>query len=484
MNTTDLFPIARLVSFLKRCATIFKMAGVMFLVLLLLIPLGLIRSVLQERLGRRNEAIADITSSWGAPQQIVGPVLIVPYQHAVKSWKDQPAADGKIQRVEVVEWVVANACFLPSTFTVEGDIKPTTLHRGIYEAVVYHGRLALAAQFARPDFRSLRIEDKDVLWDDSVVAFAIPDLRGVKETLQLTWGKDRRPLLPGSKLRGFASGMFARVGGLREGDDPIPMRLELDLNGSGGLSFAPVGEKNTVKLSSPWPDPSFQGAFLPSERKVTTAGFEATWEVSDYGRGYAQQWTNPEATDALNPAAANASLFGVNFLAGIDAYRNVERAIKYGALFLTLVFAAFFLFEILSALRIHPFQYALVGGAFCLFYLGLLSLSEFVAFGLAYLVSAGTTTLLITFYCAKALHSGSRTAIVTGLLAAIYGFLYIALQLQDYSLLFGTAGLFAVLAVLIYLTRGIDWYARDQAGPPGAPPEKERAGSSSPGYSP
>jgi inner membrane protein len=332
----------------------------------------------------------------------------------------------------------------------------------------------LAAQFARPDFGSLRIEDKDVLWEDAVVAFAIPDLRGVKESLQLAWGTNSQPLLPGSKLPGFTSGVFARISGLREGNGLTPMRLELALNGSGGVSFAPVGEKNTVKLSSPWPDPSFQGAFLPSERKVTPNGFTATWEVSYYGRNYAQQWTDLDSSASLNPDSANASLFGVNFLAGIDAYRNVERAIKYGALFLTLVFAAFFLFEILSAIRIHPFQYALVGAAFCLFYLGLLSLSEFAAFGLAYLVSAGITTLLITFYCAKALHSGRRTAIVTGLLAAIYGFLYIALQLQDYSLLFGTTGLFVVLALLVYLTRGIDWYARDQASPPEVPPEEGR----------
>ena len=128
-----------------------------------------------------------------------------------------------------------------------------------------------------------------------------------------------------------------------------------------------------------------------------------------------------------------------------------------------LVFAAFFLFEVLSALRIHPFQYALVGAALCLFYLGLLSLSEFIAFGLSYLAAAAVTTLLIWFYCAKVLKSGRRTIIIAGLLAAIYGFLYVALQLQDYSLLFGTAGLFVVLAIVIYVTRNIDWYARDQA---------------------
>ena len=121
----------------------------------------------------------------------------------------------------------------------------------------------------------------------------------------------------------------------------------------------------------------------------------------------------------------------MNFLSGIDSYRNVECAIKYGVLFFVLVFAAFFLFEILSALKIHPFQYALVGAALCLFYLGLLSLSEFIAFGLAYLAAASTTTLLIWFYCANVLKSGRRTLIIVGMLAAIYSFLYVALQLQD-----------------------------------------------------
>ncbi len=128
-----------------------------------------------------------------------------------------------------------------------------------------------------------------------------------------------------------------------------------------------------------------------------------------------------------------------------------------------LIFAAFFLFEMLAALRIHPFQYAVVGAALCLFYLGLLSLSEFIPFSLAYLASAGATTLLICFHSAKMLKSGGRTFIVAGLLAGIYGFLYVALQLQDYALLLGTGGLFAVLAVVIWLTRNIDWYARDRA---------------------
>lgn len=465
MNDWKIPGVSEALAFLKRCATLFKMAGVTMLILLSLIPLGMIRSVLGERWERRNGAVAEITSSWGREQSIVGPVLIVPYRYAVKSWKERPGAEGRIEKVEVVETAVANAYFLPAKLAIDGDIKPTRLRRGIYQAVVYDGRLACSAEFARPDFASLRIEEKDVLWEDAVVTFAIPDLRGVKEALQLQWGGDSVPLSPGSKLKDFPSGVFARVSGLREATAPIQSHLALTLNGSGGIRFAPVGAQNVVNLASPWPDPSFQGAFLPAERKVTRDGFAATWQVSYYGRDYAQQWTDRDVSAGLNPTTAASSFFGVNFLSGIDAYRNVERAIKYGVLFLVLVFAAFFLFEVLSALRIHPFQYVLVGAAFCLFYLGLLSLSEFVSFGRSYFAAAAATTLLIWFYSLKVLKGGRRAFIIAGLLAAIYGFLYIALQLQDYSLLFGTAGLFVVLAVVIWLTRNIDWYARDQASP-------------------
>jgi len=154
----------------------------------------------------------------------------------------------------------------------------------------------------------------------------------------------------------------------------------------------------------------------------------------------------------------------VYFLSGIDSYRNVERAIKYGVLFLVLVFVVFFLFELLSGLQIHPFQYALVGAALCLFYLGLLSLSEFVRFGYAYLVSAALTSGLIWFYCVAALRSGRRAMILAALLVATYTFLYVTLQSQDYSLLIGTAGLFVALAAVFFLTRKIDWYHRDGAG--------------------
>ncbi|MHC1763453.1 MAG: cell envelope integrity protein CreD [Verrucomicrobiia bacterium] len=460
MNTPD---HVSLPDHLKSSSTLIKIAGVAVLILLLLVPLQMVRSVLRERLSRRNEAVASITSSWGRDQKLIGPVLVVPYQRAVKSWKERPNATGAIERFEAVDLIQATAYFLPTNLVVAGHLTPSKLHRGIYEAVVFRGELDISGQFAQPDFASLRIDEKSVLWNEALVAFAIPDLRGVKETLQMAWGRGSHPLLPGSKLKGFSSGVFTRVGDPRNLGASIPFRLRLALNGSGGMSIAPVGAQNQVRITSPWPDPSFVGAILPAQRQVSRNGFDASWQVSYYSREYGQQWTDQEPEAGLHPASADSSLFGVLLLSGIDAYRNTERAIKYGVLFIVLIFAAFFLFEILAALKIHPFQYAVVGAALCLFYLALLSLSEFISFGLSYLIAVAVTILLICFHSAKMLKSGTRTLIVAALLAAIYAFLYVALQLQDYALLLGTAGLFAILALVIVLTRNTDWYARDRA---------------------
>ena len=131
-------------------------------------------------------------------------------------------------------------------------------------------------------------------------------------------------------------------------------------------------------------------------------------------------------------------------------------------LIVALVFMAFFLFEVLARLRIHPFQYTLVGAALCLFFLALLSLSEFVAFGVAYAAAAAASTLLVSGYGVAVLHSGQRTALVAALLVTVYAFVYVILRLQDYSLLVGTAGLFLALGAVMWATRRVDWYARDQ----------------------
>ncbi|MEO7167002.1 MAG: cell envelope integrity protein CreD [Spartobacteria bacterium] len=454
-------PLPKTQPFLRRNSTLLKLFGVGVLILVMMIPLAMIRGVLSDRLERRDEAVSAITDSWGKEQNIIGPVLGVPFRYKFKSMKDTTMPDGHVERREVEEMLVANAFFLPEELNVVSDARTETLHRGIYDAAVFRAQVKLSGKFAPPDFGPLKIDLQDVLWKDAFVTLAVSDLRGTREGLVLDWNGAKHPLQPGSQLPGYTTGATA----LLAVDQPIAgasdFSIALDVNGSSGIYFAPFGVRNAAELKSNWPDPGFRGAFLPAERSVRPDGFDAKWKVSYYGRDYPQMWTSLAGNQRFNEKTVNASLFGADFLSILDAYRFVERSIKYGVLFLVLVFTTFFLFEVTARQKIHPFQYLMVGAALCLFYLLLLSISEFVGFGLAYLIAAVVSTVLITWYCNFFLGGGMRTLMIGAGLAGVYTFLYITLRQQDYALLMGAIALFVLLAVVMFVTRRVDWYARD-----------------------
>ncbi|HYK88316.1 MAG TPA: cell envelope integrity protein CreD [Acidobacteriota bacterium] len=441
----------------KHYSIVLKMGAIILLGLLLLIPLSMVNSLLSERLARRDDAVKEITSTWGNAQVIFGPVLIVPYNFIRKSFKDQ-IVNGLVERVEVSETAQARAYFLPATLKIDAHLTPSLLHRGIYEAVAYSGTTKITGRFDRPAFAEFQVNPQQILWEDAELAISITDLRGAKESMQVKLGDILIPLKPGARLAGFAGGVYARVKGLELQTGTIPFEMALTFNGSRSLRFVPVGANNDVQLASAWPDPGFQGAFLPTERRVGPDGFDAHWQVSYYGRSYPQQWTD------TNPVMGNAvmeSVFGVDLVTVVDSYRFVERSVKYGILLIALMFTAFFLFEVMTAVRIHPFQYTLVGIALCLFYLALLALSEVISFGPAYWTGAAAATIMISLYSAKALRGGRRAGVVAAGLSAVYAFMFVILRLQDYSLLIGTAGLFLVLGIVMYVTRNLDWYSRD-----------------------
>src|SRR5438034_1726031 len=208
-------------SFGKRHSTIIKLLGVGALVLVLLIPLMMITGVLNDRLMRRNEAVTEITSSWGKEQSVIGPVLGIPYQYKFKAVKEIAGPEGKIEKREVEETAVANAYFLPETLNISGDAQTQMLHRGIYEAAVFRAQVKLSGKFAPPDFGALKIDIKDVQWKDAFVTIAINDLRGTREGLVLDWGATKRPLLPGSQVSGYTTGATAMLGGDRPISAPV-----------------------------------------------------------------------------------------------------------------------------------------------------------------------------------------------------------------------------------------------------------------------
>jgi len=384
-----------------------------------------------------------------------------PYTYRYKTVKEVPLGGDKVERREVEETATANAYFLPETLNIAGDVQTQTLHRGIYDAAVFRAQVMLTGKFAPPDFGALKIDTKDVQWKDAFVSFAVNDMRGTREGIMLDWGGNKRPLLPGSQVPGYTTGATAMLGTDNPIGTAVDFSIAVDFNGSEGIFFAPFGVKNEATLKSNWPDPGFRGAFLPANRSVRSDGFDANWKVSYYGRDYPQQWSSRGGNERFNVKSVGSSRFGAQFLSILDAYRYVERSIKYGVLFLVLVFTTFFLFEVTARQKIHPFQYLMVGAALCLFYLLLLSISEFIGFGWAYLIASVASTLLTTWYCRFFLGGGLRTLMIGAGLAGVYTFLYITLRQQDYALLMGAIALFIVLAIVMYVTRKVDWYARD-----------------------
>ena len=447
--------INRIAHTTRRFSVLLKAAFIAGLVLVLLIPLFVVQAMVSERESRRAAVEAEIIQSRGGEQAVGGPVLTIPF---VVRTKD---AAGRV--VESTDRLHV----LPDALTVEGSVDAERRRRGIYEAVVYDTTLHVSGSYTVPDFAAWRVAAADVLWAEAILSVELPDQRGLKERVDLAWGRSTVGFRSGRPAIGMFSGSIeAPIGGLadRRPGDRIPFAFDLALTGGGSLSFLPLGDETTVRIESAWPGPSFTGAFLPSERTLSADGFTAAWKVPSMARPFPQAWRSGE----VDPGVLQASSFGASLMAPVDVYQKVTRSVKYGALFLLLPFLVFFLFEVLGGLRVHPLQYLLVGFAECLFYLLLLSLAEHLPFVAAYLAAAGAATLMVTLYASAVLGSWRRGILLAPSLAAAYGFLYATLQSEDFALLIGSVGLFAILALVMILTRRVDWYrvgSRPESGP-------------------
>ena len=434
-----------------------KLFAIAFLVLALWIALQCIDGVRRERASYRDQAEAEVAQTWGGEQTIAGPFLVVPFTYPVRTSREILNAHGVPTRTDEVKTAKASAYFLPAELQVDGQIDPTLRRRGIFTVPVYETQLHLRGQF-RVDPATIQVEGATFDWAHARAVWAVQNPRGLRTAPTLLWQNTPVVLEPGTPREEWGETLESSVlVDAKTPGAPLLFDLTMDLRGSTRLAVAPVGAQTEIALASTWPDPSFGGASLPVSRSVSAEGFKAKWEQAYFGRGYPQQWSDAGQT-AVSFSAIASSASEVRFLQPVDAYRLVERAIKYGVLFLVLVFANFFLFEVTARMRIHPLQYLIVGVALVLFFLGYLALSEFIAAGLAYAASAGVSTTLVTAYSACVLKTGRRSLVVGGTLAATYGYLYFILQLQDYALLAGTAALFLLLGIAMWATRKIDWY--------------------------
>ena len=451
-----------------RYSIMLRIFSIAILVLLLLIPASMIEDLIRERSSYRDAAIREVSSKWGEAQTIAGPVLTLPY---TTYFKDN---EGRV--TTATEY----AHFLPESLNVQAQLSPETRYRGIYDVVVYTTRLQCAGQFAYPDIALLNLDAANVQWDDAYVSIGISDLRGIEEAVTLRWQQQDYPFDPGvGSTDLFTTGISTPVR-LDSARRTLAYGFDATLKGSQSLQFMPLGRTTEVTVQSDWPNPSFDGAFLPDERTVNENGFTAHWQVLHLNRNFPQAWKGSQyrfASTNVSSAAgdyyydrpmevaaavsteASGYGFGVNLLRPVDEYQKAMRSAKYAILFIALTFLVFFFVETLNRKRIHPVQYLLVGLALCIFYALLVAISEQLSFNAAFLLSSVAVTALITLYCYSIFKQQRLTALVGLLLVLLYGFVFTLLQLQDYALLIGSIGLFAVLALVMYFSRKIDWYA-------------------------
>ncbi len=418
-----------------------KLILITILTLLMLIPMTMIRSIINEREMNRSETEFEVSDKWARQQTVTGPILSIPvlYQRIVN--EDESITYTK------------NLHILPNQLSINGHVTPETLKRGIYDITVYAGELDISGDFALARYKIDDENFKEIQWSNAFLTIGLSDLRGIRKSIPVKWNSTSVGIEPGSKIQQMiSSGVTIPVD-----IDPEQLRyafsVKLDIQGSENLSFIPLGNETRVALESNWQDPSFMGSFLPDHREVTKDGFSANWSILQLNRNYPQKWM-----DDTYASEMQASAFGVKLFNSLDDYQKSMRSAKYAVMTLALTFLIFFLTEVLNHRRIHPFQYTLVGLALCIFYVLLVSLSEHINFNVAYLISSIAIIAIITFYASYVFQSRKITVSLLTLLTAIYAFVFVTLQLTDYALLIGSIGLLAILSATMYYTRNINWY--------------------------
>ncbi|RJY10196.1 cell envelope integrity protein CreD [Aurantiacibacter aquimixticola] len=438
----------------------------------LIVPLMMVYALIWDRENQSNQAQTQVTAGWGGAQTITGPLLVIPY-------------NGEVTETETVNGVaqqrtrnVRRELFVsPTEQDIETRIDPERRGYAIYESVVYEAEITGTARFALDgDLERLGVERDSLLLDQAELRFGISDPRGLTDGASVRAGGETIQLSPGNGPAATGgSGFSAPVEW--DAEAPLSVAFQYGLRGSRSLALVPRGGETAWQVTSPWPHPSFTGSFMPQEPEVGADGFTATYpgitnlalgqrllSLSDGGNPGMAMAVEAAAYDEsyareMRAAGQNASPVVIGLVDPVDLYSQVDRAVKYGFLFIGFTFATFFMFDVVGGARVSAAEYLLTGTGLVLFFVMLLAFAEVIGFAWAYIVAAGAIIGLVTAYSAAVLGTWRRAGFIGAMLAGLYALLFVLLNLETYSLVIGSLLLFAALAGIMYATRNIDWSA-------------------------
>jgi inner membrane protein len=417
-----------------------KGLAIVAVALLLLLPLAWLHSLVSERTALREQAVAAVARGWGGRQLLSGPIIAIPVTTTLDNGST-PTRD----------WYV-----LPESLDldVEVTVQPERRKLGVYEVPVYVATVHATGQFdLSREIAKFTAGDESlhVHADRARLLLPLSDPRGVRE---INLAEPRLTSVALEPWPGFPIAALAAPlrSDLSKGKQAF--ELVMQIAGTQSLDFLPLAHASRVRLRGNWPNPGFASGFLPIERHIHDGHFDATWQVLDLNRSYGARWMERD----IEAPVLQDSAFGVDLVQPVDLYQQSERAVKYAGVFIGLSFLTLFIWEHLVRRPVHPIQYALMGLALSVFFLLLLALAEHLGFQLAYVLAALALCSLLGVYLAGAMGTRAAGTGSGAVFALLYGLLYLLVTSDDYALLAGALGLFAVLAVAMVLTRKINWY--------------------------
>lgn len=343
----------------------------------------------------RNKDVAEqITSEWGKTVYIDG--LIVKENHDSKTF------------------------LKPETFICNANVDTESLHRNIYEAEVFNAHVSISGTFNK---NSIITIGDTVYFELGINTDQITKLSTLKiGNKSVKWHKTNNSLYAMANTSDLPS--------------VINYSTAFDVRGSGSFYIKQIGKKSSVSISGEASNPSFGGSCLPDKRSIQ-------------GRRFSAKWENENTSEVISDKDSSEFTY-TDFLVGVDRYQKVTRSLKYAFIIILLTYISVLFTEILMKRNIPLLNYFLIGAALIIFYTLLLSFSEHISFGLAYLVASTMTVLLISGYMWKMIGSKKAGIIIGTILTVIYVCCFILLSLETYALLLGSLILFISLAAMMY----------------------------------
>lgn len=419
-----------------------KVLVILAMIIALLLPIQLVKSLIEERKETQAAVEAEISEKWGGGrQELIAPIMVLPYIESY--WQTDKTAENNRRKVEQIKHLFLNS----DQLIVDGYIQAEERARTMFKTLVYQSKMNFRGTFSFSEERMKEIGNKQVVWKDAYLIMSMTSMRALKNKVNVQINNEQRT----ARLRNVDNGFIPTglvVADIFKFDQPqnVDFNFDIVMNGTQNMQLRSYSKETKVEFKSNWKTVSYLGTVLPTQHD-NKDGFNALWEI------YSDKGELIDANDILN-----SEIVEVDLRYPVNDYQMNMRAVKYAIMFIALTFVAFFLVELLSRRRIHPMQYALVSAALILFYTLLLSLSEHIGFNWSYLVSAIAVIILVSVY-AVSIFKTRKSDILLGLfLTALYIYLYVILQLEDMALLFGSIGLFIALAIVMYLSRKVDWY--------------------------